>query len=180
MGWESIVGSIASFAPTIGAAIGGPIGGVAGMGIKALCSAFGVESDQPDAEEQVKKALTNMTPEQALKLKQADQQFAKDMKKLEVDVFKLEVDDKKSARKMYSKSGRWPQLVLAAMIVFGTFGAFWAVLAGRIPSTVDAMLVGAVIGALISEFKQITGFFFGSSESSQDKTSALADAINKK
>ena len=52
--WKKTIGAIA---PTIGTALGGPLGGLAGA---ALASVLGVENDP----EQIGAAVANATPEQ--------------------------------------------------------------------------------------------------------------------
>jgi len=174
MNWDSIGKSVATFAPAIGSAIGGPVGAVAGWGIKTLCGFFGIEADAPDAEDQIETALNSMTPEQAIALKKQDQDFQLEMKKLGVNVFKLEVQDKKSARNMYIQGGKLPQLIIAALVLIGAGAAFYCVLADKIPEGASRDLVVMVLTLLISEFKNITAFFFGSSMGSKAKTDILA------
>ena len=40
MDWKKLASNVASLAPGIGAAIGGPVGSVAGLGVKALCGSI--------------------------------------------------------------------------------------------------------------------------------------------
>jgi len=117
MDWKSIAGNVARIAPGIGAAIGGPAGSVVGLGVKALCDAFGVDSGAPDATQQVEQALNSMTPEQAVELKKADNQFILDMKELDIKVFELEVEDRDSARKREIDVGSRETAILAYIIV---------------------------------------------------------------
>jgi hypothetical protein len=51
----------------------------------------------------INQAIQAATPEQMLKLKKAEQDFELHMKELEVDVFKLEVQDKQDARGKFSR-----------------------------------------------------------------------------
>lgn len=166
--------TVSTLAPGIATAIGSP---VAGLAVKALCSVFGLDDSSDGVEQQLEQAVQRMTPEQALQLKAQEKQFLLDMEQLGVDVFKLEVDDRKSARKMYEKAGKAPQLILGVLIVLGVAAIIYAVIMGLVPSGVDATIVGTILGFAISEFRQLTGFFFGSSMGSKDKTTALTAAI---
>ena len=90
---KNIVGAVA---PTLGSAMSGPLGGMA-MG--KIAEVLGVSNDQKS----IQQALQNATPEQMLELKKAEQEFEVQMKELDVDVFKLETQDKQHARSMFSK-----------------------------------------------------------------------------
>ena len=81
---KNIIGAVA---PTLGTAISGPLGGMA-MG--KIAEVLGVSNDQKS----VQQAIKNATPEQMMELKKAEQEFEAQMKKLDVDVFKLETQDK--------------------------------------------------------------------------------------
>ena len=74
---------VSTVAPTIGTALSGPLGGMA-MG--KIAEVLGVSNDQKS----VQQAIKNATPEQMMELKKAEQEFEAQMKKLDVDVFKLE------------------------------------------------------------------------------------------
>jgi len=163
MDWKKIVGTLA---PTVATALGTP---ALGFAVSTLCSVFGLDSSETDEDAlhgQIAQAVARMSPEQALALKQADKAFLVQMKKLNIDVFKLATEDKHSARLMYSKDGlenKIPQITLGSLILIGSFSLFYFVLAGDINASVDKILIGTIIGACISELKQLTSFYFGSS-----------------
>jgi hypothetical protein len=96
MKFNAIKSLIGAVAPTIGTALGGPMGG---MAANMIAEVLGV----PNTPKAINTALTNATPEQMLQLKQAEQAFEVQMKELEVDVFSLEVQDKQDARGAFSK-----------------------------------------------------------------------------
>jgi ABC-type Na+ efflux pump permease subunit len=64
--------------------------------------------------------------------------------------------------------------VLAGLIVFGFFALLYMLIFNQI-FTENKDILNIVIGALISAFTGVVAFFFGSSQSSQDKT----DLLNK-
>ncbi|MEI6472760.1 MAG: hypothetical protein WCO20_08975, partial [Holophagaceae bacterium] len=68
-----------SIAPTIGTALGGPLGGIAGM---ALSKSLGLPEGTGADEKSLEAALQGANPEQLLALKTADQAFALQMQKL--------------------------------------------------------------------------------------------------
>jgi len=179
MNWKDVAKNIAAIAPTIGTAIGGPAGAVAGMGVKAIASMFGVDPTSDDADVQVQTALSQMTPDQAMQLKAADRQFAADMKKLEVDVFKLEIEDKNSARQMYTATKNPTPTILTYLLIIIAGGIVYMVFTSSLPG-LDKTLVGTVIGYVFGELKAATSFWFGSSKGSADKTIQMSEALKRK
>lgn len=172
MSWDSIAKNVATFAPAIGSAIGGPVGAVVGLGAKALCSFFGIDSEESGAQDKVDAALNSMTAEQAVLLKQADMAFQKEMKSLDVDVFKLEVDDRKSARERELKTSGWATGILGGLVVAGFGATVAAVLSGHVSMT-DSILAGTLIGYVSAKADTVIGYYFGSSAGSSRKTDAL-------
>jgi len=72
--WDSIKGMVASAAPLIGGAIGGPFGGAAG---KIIASALGTSED-PD---EISKALQN-DPDALVKIKQAEMEHQRELRQM--------------------------------------------------------------------------------------------------
>jgi len=187
MDWKSIASNVARIAPGIGAAIGGPAGSVVGLGVKALCDVFGVDSGALDATQQVEQALNSMTPEQAVELKKADNQFILDMKELDIKVFELEVKDRDSAREREQDVGSRETAVLAYVIVsafvFVIGFILWALLRnGQNMESIGVLggsLIGSIITLLSQKVEQVCGYFFGSSKGSQTKTNTLSANITK-
>lgn len=171
MGWggalKSILGKVA---PTIGTALGGPVGG---MATKFLADKL---LGKPEAtEKEVEAFLLGATPEQMLKLKTLDLEFEKSMKQLDIDVFKLEVEDRKSARDLF-KVNIWPQISLTIVFIVGYFVIFRLVGLGSIVIKEEFMkgVFVTMLGALMTSIPQILAFWFGSSSGSQQKTKELA------
>jgi predicted metalloenzyme YecM len=74
----------------------------------------------------INKAIQAATPEQMLELKKAEQDFELHMKELEVDVFKLEVQDKQDAtRCKFSKD--WTARIMGIAVVGGFMGYIFLV-----------------------------------------------------
>ena len=72
-------GIINAVAPTIGQALGGPLGGLASQ---AISNVLGVKNDSKSIEN----ALAHATPEQLAEIKKAELEFEKQMKELDVDL----------------------------------------------------------------------------------------------
>lgn len=164
MNWKSVVGSVA---PTIATALGGPLAGVA---VQAIAGALGL-SDA--SEERIAAAIAQATPEDLLKIKQAEQQFVVKMRELDVNLEQLTVEDRKSARQAYVESKDRLVPVLALVIIGAFVGTVAGVLFGTL--TVDSVLAGTLIGYLSAKAEQVIAFYFGSSVGSKKKDDALAD-----
>ncbi|HCY84673.1 MAG TPA: hypothetical protein DHV36_06010 [Desulfobacteraceae bacterium] len=186
MDWKDIASNVAKVAPGIGAAIGGPAGSVVGLGVKALCGFFGIDSGAQDAAKQVEQALNNMTAAEAIELKKADQDFQIQMEELGVKVFELEAKDRDSARQRERDVGSRETAVLAYLMTVAFVVAIgmvlYAIFFGNGLHNIGEMaagLIGILIGHLANKVEQVYGYFFGSSKGSHAKTGALAQQIGK-
>ena len=153
---KNIIGAVA---PTLGTAISGPLGGMA-MG--KIAEVLGVSNDQKS----VQQAIQNATPEQMLELKKAEQEFETQMKKLDVDVFKLETQDKQNARSMFSKD--WTARVIGVAIIGGFLGYIFLVTL-QPPEQNSEALINLVLGYLGGLASAIISFYFGASNTSDKK-----------
>ncbi len=152
---KNIVGAVA---PTLGTAIGGPMGG---MAANMIADVLGVPNDQKSIE----KAIQNATPEQMLELKKAEQQFEIQMKELEVDVFKLETQDKQNARGMFSKD--WTARIIGIATIGGFLGYIFLVTL-QPPEQNSEALINLVLGYLGGLASAIISFYFGASHKGED------------
>ncbi len=175
MDWKSIVGTVA---PGIATALGGPLAGVA---VRTLSQVLLGTAD--GSQEAVEKAVLAADPAMLANLKQAEFQFQKDMKALDIDLERISAQDRDSARQREVNTGdKWTPRVLAFVIVGGFLGAMYAVLTGAVEGLKDPItsaLVGSVIGYMSAKADQVVAYFFGSSAGSKEKTEALSRAIQK-
>jgi|TARA_E500000318_G_scaffold108412_1_gene119241 hypothetical protein len=153
---KNIVGAVA---PTLGTAIGGPMGG---MAANMIAEVLGVPNDQKSIE----KAIQNATPEQMVELKKAEQQFEVQMKELDVDVFKLETQDKQNARSIFSKD--WTARVIGVSIIGGFLGYIFLVTL-QPPEQNSEALINLVLGYLGGLASAIISFYFGASNTPEKK-----------
>lgn len=166
--WKSIIKTIA---PVLGTALGGPFGG---MAAKVITGKLLGEENATDDLTVAQEAIANASPSDLLKLKEADNAFKLDMKKLNVDVLKIDANDRNSARRMQTSNKSWVVPTLGVLTVGGFFAVIGFVLTGDVPK--DSTITGMVIGAVGSKAEQVYNFFFGSSQGSKSKT----DLLNKK
>ena len=157
---------IGSVAPTIATALGGPI---AGMAIKALSGAlFGHEDG---TEEDIMTALANPTGDQLTALKKIDADFKIQMKQLDIDLVRITVDDRKSARDMQVVTKSWLVPTLATMIIAAFIAVTFATLMGY--AKIESALAGTLVGYISAKAELVLSFYFGSSAGSEKKDEML-------
>lgn len=180
--WKALVKTVA---PGIASVFGTPL---AGMGVSALLNVLlpTGEAKPANPEEWLAKTLSAANPEMMLKMKQADQAFTLDMKKLDIDVLKLGVDERANARQReveLSKAGQkdGTPKVLAFSIVGGflsmTCGLIVTALTGYSIDSNAMGLIGTLVGYLSAKSELVLAYYFGSSSGSQAKDRMLADSM---
>lgn len=147
---KNIVGAVA---PTLGTALGGPMGGIA---TKMIADVLGV----PNNPKAIEKGLADATPEQMLELKKSEQAFDLQMKELEVDVFALETADVQDARGKFSKD--WTARIMGLVIVGGFMGYIFLVTL-QPPEQNSEALINLVLGYLGGLASAVISFYFGAS-----------------
>lgn len=167
MDWKQ---TLAAVAPGLATALGGPLAGVAVSAIsnKLLGKPDGTEDD-------IAAAVMSGSPDALLRLKEAEQQFQKDMKALDIDLERIHQIDRASARSREANTGdSITPRVLAGVIVVGFFSVLIIAMTLGLPEKgADAMLI--LIGALGAAFTAIVAYYFGSSAGSAMKTKLMSD-----
>jgi hypothetical protein len=166
-------GAISKVAPWLGAALGGPLGGAAG---KLIASALGGDATKATPDD-LAKLVQNVTPEQLLALKQADQQFQLQLEQLHINEVKdleaLAVQDRSSARDREVKTGdSWTPRILAAVVVLGWLGAQGFLLRHVVDPAMRDIIM-RMLGTLDAAITMVLSYYFGSSSSSRDKDQLL-------
>ena len=146
-------GIINAVAPTIGQALGGPMGGLAAQ---AISNVLGVKNDSKSIEN----ALAHATPEQLAEIKKAELEFEKQMKELDVDVFKLENEDIQDARKTFA--GDWTPKIFAMTIVLGFFAFVFYIVSDDWNREMEPLL-NIILGGLLANVASVSSFYFGNS-----------------
>ncbi len=95
-----------------------------------------------------------------VELKKAEADFEVKMKELEVDVFKLEVQDTQNARQIFSKD--WTARIIGIFVVGGFMGYIFLVTI-QPPEQNSEALINLVLGYLGGLASAIISFYFGAS-----------------
>ena len=144
---------VGAVAPTIGTALGGPMGNAA---MSMLADKLGV----PNNKAAVEKAIQQASPEQLAEIKKAEIEFETKMKELEVDVFKLETQDIQNARTTFS--GDWTSKLLGLVVIGGFMGYIFLVTI-QPPEQNSEALINLVLGYLGGLASAVISFYFGAS-----------------
>ena len=167
---KGILGSLASIAPSIASALGGPLAGTA---VNTLSNVlFGVP-DKTEAE--VAQAIAKATPEQLLAIKQAEADFAEKMKQLEIDFAKVNADDRSSARRREMTVKDYVPGALAFVLTLGFFGLLgWLMFAAPPQGSRD--ILNIMLGTLGTGFATMLAYYYGASATGDD---AVENVIKK-
>ena len=186
--WKTLVRGIA---PTLGLALGGP---VAGMAIKVLADKV---LGNPDASEQDVAAVLasgQLTGEQIVALKQADQDFSIRLREMDIDLEKLnqvgeiarlkDIQDARAQTVALANVGSalaWGAPVISALITI-TFGlCIWLLfIRGDEVHANIFSLINILFGALTAAFIQTTTYWLGSSAGSKRSGDAVREIATRK
>jgi len=154
-----------AIAPVAGTLIGGPLGG---MALKGLADAIGI--DEP-TQEKVAKAITsgNLTPEQVVAIRQADDALAVKLRELDIKADELVMGDRKSARDMQIETRAKTPAILSWVIVAAAFGLEGYVLVNGVPTAVQDLVAGRILGTLDAALLTVIGFWLGASNQQKAK-----------
>jgi hypothetical protein len=164
---------LASLAPTVATALGGPF---AGMATTAMIGALGLAPDT--SHDDLMKAVAGATPDQMLKLKEIEQQFVLDLRKLDVDVLRLDAGDRDSARKREMATLDYTPRILAGLIVSLFIGVQYFVFAGHMVEPTMRDFAMRSLGTLDASLAMILAYYFGSSAGSRNKDAQIATLVN--
>lgn len=162
--WKDVVGTVA---PALASALGGPL---SGMAVGLIGKVFGLDAA---SEEQVSAAIAGASPDDLLKLKQAELDFQAKIKELDVDLVRISSDDRNSARQReVAVKDRTPQL-LAALIVGGYMFVQWYLLTHVVPTEMRDLIM-RMLGVLDAALTMVLAYYFGSSSSSRTKDETIS------
>jgi hypothetical protein len=156
--WKNV---IASVAPALATALGGPLAGVA---VKALAEKL---LGNPDAsQEEVAAAVQGMRPEDLVRLRQIDAEFRAQLVNAGIKLEEIAAADRDSARQREIRTGdSWTPRGLAILVVVGWMVVQWFLLNHIIDNTMRE-LIARVLGTLDGALMLVLSYFFGSSAQS--------------
>ena len=148
---KNVIGAVA---PTLGTALGGPMGG---MAANMISEVLGCDPEP----KKIQKAIEQATPEQLAELKKVETDFEIKMKELDVDLFALETADIQDARGKFGKD--WTARIIGIFVVGGFMGYIFLVTVQPPEQNTEA-LINLVLGYLGGLASAIISFYFGASQ----------------
>jgi hypothetical protein len=164
--FDTAKGILGAVAPTLGTALGGPMGGMAG---KMIADALGVENE-PQA---ISQAISNATPEQLAQIKKIEADFKVQMKQLDIDLAKIDAGDRDSARRRQISLKDHTPTVLAVMTMVSFFAYIGAVTFHPAARGADIGFINIAVGWLGGTASTVIAYYFGSSSGSDKKDELL-------
>lgn len=172
--WKSILGQIA---PTFATAIGGPAAGIAvNFFAKQLLGS------EPESTEEglkaIEAAVLGASPEQLANIKQIEANFKIEMKRLEINVYELDVENQKSARESGDRVLHIPQAVLTLITVTGFFALMMFMLGGEfeVDEVTDRFLY-MMVGSLLTYVSMIFRYWFGGSQTDERNLEKIYNSV---
>lgn len=159
---------IATIAPLIGTAFGGPLGGLAG---NFLASKLGTP---PGDQKALEAAVLSGSPDVMLKMKEANDAFQSHLADLGVQEDQLAYADTANARQREISVKDITPRVIAYLVIILVLIAEGSMFFRGQPQGIDGVVLGRILGTLDSALMLVLGYYFGSSSGSAEKTTALS------
>lgn len=157
-----------TLAPLLGTALGGPLGGAAAS---FIADKLGIKDATIEAVNEVLNS-GKMSADQIASLKLAEIDFQKFLEANKIELAKLDVEDRTSARAREMAVKDWVPGLLAILLTGGFFGVLAYMLQYGAPAHGgDALLV--MLGSLGTGFASVLAYYFGSSAGSASKNSII-------
>tara|TARA_R100000908_G_C3638033_1_gene75662 strand:- start:9 stop:479 length:471 start_codon:yes stop_codon:yes gene_type:complete len=149
-------GLLKSLAPTIANAAGGPL---SGMAVKMVAKKLGLP-DTATANEI--EDLVEREPDKAVMIKEADKDFKNKIKEMEIDLdsFKVEVEDRKHARETFKDD--WTPKVFGVLALL-LYGAYVLTVTIMPHDQNDETIISLVLGQLSGILGTMAAFWFSGS-----------------
>lgn len=169
-GWKD---TLRELAPTVAGALGGPFAMTA---VNIVADLLGVEAD----EKKVGDLVASGDPDVLLKLREGEQKFKVEMRRLGVEQSRIAGADRASARKSGDTVKHLPQMVLGVVYTGGFIWLLVSLFTGVIEVAPEQQQIANILlGMLGAGQAQVLNYFFGSTTGSKDKTYSI-ERMNQK
>jgi hypothetical protein len=178
MDWTKVASTIGGSAPLLAGLIGGPVG----LGVTAAGTLLSHALGTPNDPQSIETALQD--PSALDKVRQAESANAVQLQQLavtaaqaqlthEIELARVNAEDRKDARAMGLATRDWVPKVLAMAVTIGFFGILVLIALHSLPET-NHDVVNVILGSLGTAWISIIGYYFGTSAGSARKTELLA------
>lgn len=163
--------TLKTVAPTVAAALAGPLAGEAAAALIGIVGGAG--------QEDVRKAIEGgrLTAEQISQLRQLELQFQENERERGFKYAELAFKDRDSARQANVAGGAQRALFwLSVLLLVLCLGTEVTVLVKGLPQGTSELVVGRVLGLLDAIAMTVLAYWYGTSSSSAAKTELLANS----
>jgi hypothetical protein len=174
--WKGTIGKVA---PWLATTLGGP---AAGLAVKAICSAVGLNPSLENAQKAAEMAAAGtLTGEQFLELQRIEAKHEETMRELGYQNLEaleaISYQDRDSARRREMTVLDWTPRILAYGVTIGFFGTLSFMMRFTVPPEMRDLL-NIMLGALGAAWIQVISYYFGSSAGSARKDEILKEDKN--
>lgn len=162
--------AIATTAPQLAEALGGPL---AGNAVAALSRAIFGNDDAGEAA--LGAAIEKMSADQVVALKRAEHEFEAALAAAAVEEARINAGDRANARARQQVLRDRAPTILGGLIVGGFFVVLGAMVMRRLPAGAETEF-SIMLGALATMTAAVVNYYFGSSAGSKEKTRLIASA----
>lgn len=168
MDWKETLGKIA---PTVAAALGGPL---AGEAVSAIGGLFGITSAKTaDIQNVIEEG--QLTADQVYQLRQLEAKYKDNEQERGFRYAELAYHDRDSARRNNVAGGIQGKLfVLSLLLLSVTLGAEGWVLFKGYPTGIPDVVIGRILGLFDAVAMMVLAYYYGTSSGSAQKTEILA------
>ena len=162
--------TLASIAPTVATALGGPLAGAA---VGAIAKVLGLDTATTET---VSALITSgkLTPDQLTELKKLELQYQNDEAERGFK-YDLAFKDRDSARKANVEGGAQKMLFWLSLVLLSlSLGTEIIVLFNGYPTTIPEIIVGRVLGLMDAVAMMVLAYWYGTTNGSSVKTELLA------
>lgn len=156
---------LAKIAPNIAKGMAGGLGGA----VKSVLRSSGIDIDRDSEENQaLYELVAKADPDTLERIKQADATFKTRMAELDIDLKRIEADDRRDARAMYRKTKDRLVPILAVIILVFSFTLVGSLFFLDFPPT-NRDLINIFFGLIVGYAGNVVTFYFGSSDPNNKK-----------
>jgi len=178
MDWSKVASTIGGTAPLLAGLVGGPVG----LGVTAAATILSHVLGTSNDPQSIEAALQD--PAALDKVRQAESANAVQLQQLavtaaqaqlthEIELARVDAEDRANARSMGIATKDWVPKALAMAVTAGFFGILLLMTLRSLPDE-NRDLMNVILGSLGTAWVSIIGYYFGTSAGSARKTELLA------
>ena len=155
---ERIRDAVADIAPSVAAALGGPLAGAAAEALRRAVLGEGADGD----DEALAEMVLAGSPETLLAMRRAEHEFRAAVLSARIDAERVAAGDRDSARRREASVRDRTPALLGSAVVVGFFAVLGVMLLRELPSQAEPAF-SIMLGALSTMTAAVVSYYFGAS-----------------